>query len=282
MNTTKNKIIGMNDFLKDIFSKIDFNNTSVLDAGTGKGSSQILIDCNPKELSCVTYFGDLRKGKTVQEILDKTNNKNCKLIYGDLANKDLFKKESFNYILGHLLIGELKVGKVENVINNLFYWLKPGGKIFFTDREFYEEFEVKFDYVSMGQIVGSSELSKRSNRDLYESLNLFLSVPREIFLLTQRERNFDYPSKWVQSWLEKVGFEKIECYHFDSEEKLRKKFFEQLEWVKERIEKLENIDLKNGLLKELEKVIKEFEKREIKDDVLFLREHFFFQAEKIK
>ena len=125
-----NKIIGMNEYLKEVFKKINFNNTSILDAGTGRGSAQMLVDSNPKELSCVAYLGDLRKGEKVQEILERTNNEYFKLIYGDLANKDLFKKESFDYILGHLLIGELKVGKVESVISNLFYWLKPNGKIF--------------------------------------------------------------------------------------------------------------------------------------------------------
>ena len=282
MNITKNKIVGMNDFLKDILSKIDFSNTSILDAGTGRGSSQMLIDSNPKELACVAYLGDLRKGDKVQEILDKTNNKNYKLIYGDLANRDLFQKESFDYILGHLLIGELKVGKVENVIANLFYWLKPDGKVFFTDREFYEGFEVKSDYVSMGQIVGDSELSKRSDRDLYELLDLFLNIPKEISLLTQRERSFDYPSGWVQSWLEKSGFEKIECLYFESEEKFKEEFFERMEWIKQRIGNLENIDLKKGLSKELEKLVDEFENRKIGDDSIFLRKHFFFQAEKLK
>jgi len=88
----------------------------------------MLIDCKPKELSCVAYFGDLRKGEKVQEILEQTKNENYKLICGNLANKDLFK----------------------NVISNLFYWLKPNGKIFFIDKEFYKGFEVKSDYIFMG------------------------------------------------------------------------------------------------------------------------------------
>jgi hypothetical protein len=279
MNT--NKIIGMNEYLKEIFKKINFNNTSILDAGTGRGSAQMLVDSNPKELSCVAYLGDLRKGEKVHEILERTNNEHYKLIYGDLANKDLFKKESFDYVLGHLLIGELKVGKVESVISNLFYWLKPNGKIFLTDREFCEGFEVKSKYVSMGKIVGNPELSKRSNRDLYELLNLFLNIPEEISLLTQRERSFDYPSSWVQCWLEKSGFKKIKCLHFKSKEKLKEGFLERIDWIKQRIENLENINLKKGLLNELEKIIIEFENRKIDDDSIFLRENFFFQAEKL-
>lgn len=270
----------MNDYLREIFSEINFSEASVLDAGTGRGSAQLLIYNTPKELTCVAYTGDLRKGEKVQEILDGVKNNKYKLVYGDLANTELFSRSSLDYVLGHLLIGELKVGKVEKVISNLYKWLKPNGKIFFTDREYYEEFKPKWEYVSMGEIKGEPQLSDRPTRDLYSLVNLFLNIPSNIQLLTQTERSFDYPSSWVTAWLQNAGFKNIECVHFDSEEKVREEFYERLVWVKERIERMGNEELKKGLSKELEKLTKEFESRNVSGDEVFLRTHFYISAEK--
>ena len=282
MNISKNKISKKMEFLKDRLSNFDFIGSSVLDAGTGRSSAQLLANFKPEKLSCVTFIGDLRKGEKVAEILKETNDEQYKLVYGDLANFDLFPKKSFDYIFADYLFGELEVGKVDITLKNLYDWLKSNGKIFLVDREFYQEFKPKTEYVSMGEIKGNSELSNRSDRDIYEILNLFLAIPKNISLLTKTQRNFDYPSKWVFQWLEKIGFEKIVCSFFDSQEKIKEEFLEWLEWAKQRIEKLENSELQNGLLKELEKLVKEFEGRDINDTDMFLREHFFFQAEKIK
>lgn len=270
----------MNDYLREVFSEINFSEASVLDAGTGRGSAQLLIDTKPKDLTCLTYTGDLRKGGKVQEILDQTKNENYKLKYGDLADIRLFPSHSFDYILGHLLIGELEAGKVEKVLSNLFKWLKTNGKVFFTDREFYEGFKPKWEYVSMGEIKGEPQLSERPNRDLYDLLNLFLNIPKDITLLSPRERSFDYPSTWIISWLEKAGFKEIECNYFESEEKIREEFEGRLEFVNQRIENLSNPELKNGLLKELHKLIDEFEKRNISEEEVFFRKHYLITAEK--
>ena len=62
--------------------------------------------------------------------------------------------------------------------------------------------------------------------------------------------------------------------------KTKEEFFERLGWAKQRIENLQNIELKNGLTKELEKLVTEFESRKIDNEEVFLREHFLFQAER--
>lgn len=263
--------------MREIFSEIDLSESSVLDAGTGRGSAQLLIDKKAKELTCVAYTGDLRKGSQTQKLLDGLKNERYKLVYGDLADSELFHRESFDHLLGHLLVGELEVGKVENVISNFFKWLRPNGKIFFTDREFYQEFKPKYEYVSMGEIKGEPELSKRPARDLYGLLNLFMDIPRNIQLFSSKERNFEYPSSWIVSWLQNAGFKNIVRTNFDSEEKIKESFFARLEWAKERIERMQNEDIKRGLTKELDKLVSEFKSR---DKEVFLRTHFLITAQK--
>ncbi len=281
MSNTQIRIIDKKDFLKEEISKLDIKDSAVLDAGTGKMSAEILMEREPRELSCVTFTGDVRKGNKVAEILKQTGNENYCLIYGDLTDIGLFPENSFDLILADYLLGELEVGKVNDTFRNLLKWLKPDGKLFLVDREFYDEYKPVKDYISMGEVKGEAELSKRPDKDIAELASLFLNTPINISLLTNKQRNFDYPSEWVLMWLEKTGFEKIKITLFESEVNIKKEFSQRMEWAKQRIEKLENVEMKSGLLKEMEKLISELESRNISDDKTFLRKQYFIEAEKV-
>lgn len=268
------------DYLKKHFLKINFDSLNILDAGTGKTSANFLTSLKPKKLSCVTFIGDVRKGNPVNEILSASKNKDYKLFYGDLSDAKLFKKASFDYVLADYLLGELNINKIKNTFFNLYSWLKPDGKILFIDREFYEEYRPEVNYISMGNIQGEPKLQKRSDRDIYESLDLFLMTTKNILLLSKNERSFDYPSEWVHLWLVDAGFKEIKYSFFDIEENIGENFYKEIEWIKERIKNLKNKDLEIGLLKELKKIENEFKRRKIKDSDTFLRRCFFFDAKK--
>ncbi len=268
------------DFLEKVFSEIDLSQATILDAGTGRQSFEFLTGLRPCELIGVAYPGDLRKGEKVEAILSDTKNPKYKLIYGDLAQKSLFLAESFDYILAHLLLGELVAGKVEKTIANLFDWLRPGGQVFFVDREFYQPKEVLFKYQAMGKITGGLDLSSRSNRDLYEIVGLVSRTARELKLLSLEERSFDYPSSWVESWLRRAGFRNIEIKTLVKPEKLKSSFLEEVAWAQERIGDLLNEESQKGLLKELEQVVEEFERRKISDEEIFSRRLFVCRAKK--
>ncbi len=268
------------DYIREAISIYDFSNASILDAGTGKSSARFLVDLKPKVLTCVAFTGDIRKGKTTEEILQLADNYQYKVIYGDLADSKLFSDNSFDFILADQLLGELAVSKVMPTLENFYRWLSPGGKVFIADREFYQKPEIQYEYVSMGETKGNANLSVRSNQDIVELIGLFLAIPKEIILFDGKERNFDYPSLWISLWLGHVGYKKIAQSFFESEISLKKEFLGRLEWARQRIGGITNRDLKSGLLKELEILVNEFDGRNIGDEEVFLRKYFFFQAEK--
>jgi SAM-dependent methyltransferase len=278
MNEKQDIVIPKIDILRGILSQYDFGNASVLDAGTGKTSAQLLANMKPKTLVCVTLEGDLRKGESVKRILDSQNNKGHVLLYGDLANETLFNEGSFDFILADYLVGELAVDKVLRVFKNLFKFLKPEGQVLLVDREFCPGFVPRFRYLSMGKIKGSTELEKRSDRDLVEVANLFLTIPRELLLLSETERSFDFPSYWVSLWLEDVGFQVLEVSYFDSKVNTESEFRSRVEWAKQRIKNIKNSKLRKGLIEELEKVVIEYDVRKIAKSDFFLRKQFLIRA----
>jgi len=272
-------IISKIEFLKNLLSGCDLKKSVELDAGTGKTSSQLLVDKQPNKLICVTYPGDKRKGAPVQNILKKTHNMNYTLLYGDLEDIQLFPEETFSFILADYLLGEVSVDKVLTIFYNMHHWLQPNGQFLLLDREYHQAFQTQIQYLSMGEVEGEVDLLKFSDSDFIEALDMFLIIPTQIDLFRKHERAFDFPSLWVKSWLDKAGFHDIDLTVFQSRINTKEEFETGLIWVKERIQRMQNSNLQKGLLEEVSNLEKAFYAN-LLETSYFLRTHYCFQSSK--
>jgi SAM-dependent methyltransferase len=264
------------DYIEKILADYDFSKASVLDAGTGRGSASLLIAKQPRLLTCVALSGDKRKGELVKDLLIEVGKDDHKLVYGDLSESSLFAASSFDYILADYLLGELSVEKVLPTLYNFYSWLKPEGKLIVVDREFYKTQVADLEIISMGKIIGKNNLEQFSNREIVGLPRVIMSVAKYFLTLNQGQRSFDYPSEWVDLWLQRVGFKTSDLDKFTSPEKTKTEFEEGLAWSKERIDGLDDDNLKRGLLASLEQISEEYNKRGVMADDVFWREHFIF------
>jgi SAM-dependent methyltransferase len=268
------------EFLKQILSGTTLTSKTVLDAGTGAGSAQFLAERDPQQLVCVALPGDLRKGNQAQQRLQFIGFTDYELIYGDLSDNTLFVEESFDFMLADYLIGELHASKIDMVLQNLFTALKPNGEILFVDREPYFGMIPSVQYLSTGHIKADPQLRQRPDRDLIDVVNMFMWIPRMLTTLLPSIRTADYSSKWVCQWLKAAGFKHLETSCFDQPSTVKREFEQRLGWAQERIYRLPNRELCEGLLQELNKVVGEYTRRGIAKDENFFRTHYVIRARK--
>lgn len=269
------------EFLKQTVSETLVASKIVLDAGTGRGSAQFLAEMTPKRLVCVALPGDLRKGEQTRQHMHATGYANYELVYGDLSDFTLFEEETFDFILADYLVGELHEANIDVVFQNLFTILKAKGKILVVDREQYFGVTPSVQYVSMGEIQADPDLRNRPHRDLIDVVNIFMSMSRMLLtFIPSRRSTADYPSRWVTLWLQTVGFRHLEISYFLQSSNLKREFEQRTVWAKERIQRLKNRALQEGLLLELNKVIEEYQRREIPDDEEFFRKHYVIRTRK--
>jgi hypothetical protein len=272
-------IISKIEFLNNLLSGCDLKKSVVLDAGTGKTSSRLLIDKHPNKLFCVAYPGDKRKGEPVQQILKSANNMNYTFLYGDLKDIQLFPEETFSFILADYLLGEVSVDKVLAIFYNMHHWLQPNGKILLLDREYLQTFQPQIQYLSMGEVEGKVDFLQFTDSDFIDALDMLLRIPTQIDLFRKQERTFDFPSLWIKSWLEQTGFYNIHLTIFQSRIDTKEEFESKLIWVKERISRMKNSNLQKGLLEEVSKLERAFYSS-LSESSYFLRTHYCFQSTK--
>lgn len=263
------------DFIKSYFSNVWFSWKSILDAGTGKSSALFLSEKTPEKLTLLTYTWDTRKWTKADQVLKESWSVNHNLVYWDISDKNLFEESSFDLIFADYLLWEVSPSKLSYIFQAISKFLKKDWEIVFIDREFYNWYDVDFNYISMDKIEWFPVLEKRSPRDLIEIVDIFMALAKFLVILNQEIRTFDYPSDWIIPIMKNSWLSVKEVQYFEVEQPIKEEFEQRIGWAKWRILNLENKELGYGLLEELKKVQNEFEKRNISKQEYYLRKHYF-------
>lgn len=268
------------DFIKNYFLERNFIWKTVLDAWTGKTSALFLAEKQPEKLVLLAYEWDKRKWESTEKALIENWFNNYQLLYGDISKENMFEQNSFDFIFADYLLWEVAPSKLSNVFKWISKFFKKDGEAVFIDRDFYKWYEPSFNYISMSEITWLPELEKRTPRDLVEIIDTFMIFAKVLKLFNQEIRSFDYPSDWVISIIRESGLTVKDIQYFEIEQPIKEEFEQRIVWARWRINSLDNKGLAQWLLSELDKVEKEFNKRNIKADECYLRKHYLIVCKK--
>ncbi len=104
---------------------------SVLDAGCGSGVvTRYLAETYPENqiTGC-----DSAEERLIETIAASRHLKNAGFKAGALEKQDLFKENTFDAIICRYVLQHVTPDLRETVVANLFFWLKPGGKLILID-----------------------------------------------------------------------------------------------------------------------------------------------------
>lgn len=232
--------------LREALRSTDFQGKRILDAGTGRTSARALLERQPSEIVLVAAPGDTRKAEPAEEVLADFPDATGKVILANLAVRELFKPEYFDFVLADHLIGEIDCFTPSMhvvVLSNILYWLRPGAELLVADTE---------------PLNGSEGPALRLSDNL-----MFWGQMVGVLAGHWKEKPRDYPSELVTLWLDEIGFLDITVSFY------QRSFFSRTEAEKrhqvalERLERVQNENIRRGLRGELDRALAQI--REIPD-----------------
>ena len=263
-------------------SDVDFDNRTILDAGTGVWSARFLARRAPDKIVGVVGPGDYRKEAEARNVFQSMGYSNYQLISGNLICDNLFPADAFDFILADGLIEEVDsfapLG-ICRIFRNFYIFLRGGGELAIVNAEAHPPFCPVFRLTSTHGIQGEMQLNKRNNRDLIDAIHLLLSTALTLKLLFPLTFAC-CPSEWICNWLIDAGFREVKRYLFDVKVPMEQEFAKRYTSTRQIISTIHPLTLREGLLHKLEEIASEYKRRDAAEDDCFLQRHYIIRAKK--
>lgn len=263
-------------------SDVDFDNKTILDAGTGVWSASFLARRAPDKIVGVVGPGDIRKEEEAKNAFQSIGYRNYRLISENLICENLFPADAFDFILADGFVEEVDsfapLG-ICKVLRNFYNFLRDGGELAIVNPEAHPPFCPEYRLTSTHGIQGEMQLRKRSNRDLIDAIHLLLSTSLTLNLLFPLTFAC-YPSEWICNWLIDAGLKEVQRYLFDVKVPMEQEFTKRYTSTRQIISTIHPLTLQEGLLHKLEEIASEYKRRDVAEDDCFLQRHYIIRAKK--
>lgn len=190
----------------------DIQGARVLLAGGGRRSARSVIDSSPDFLTVACVPDDPEIAKRIINELGGTRN-DAEVIQVDISKRGVFKNASYDLVICDYLISKLDIfapRKHIDVLQNIYGYLKPGGKIVLIDIEpeappgFGLNFSnPEIDMIANNQLDVETELDNFSRYRFYQRVRKFV-IDMSLYQGTPGFR--ELPGDWVEKWLISIGF----------------------------------------------------------------------------